>query len=484
MNPPPKASTLSVELKVKNRASLVRCGDSAGRKLVLDIVEEALGAVDSYHGVRSLLSLEGDILRVGNRTWNLSEKRNLYLVGAGKACNAMAMAVDHVLGDRLTRGIAIVKIAEESDHYGHTEVHVGGHPIPNLEGHLAAGRVLDLVDHMGPKDLVIAVMSGGSSALMNVPVEGISVEEEAETTRVLLTSGADIYAINAVRRHISQTNGGRLAERIAAAGAELIGINIRDAVSVSPHLDPAEPDLTFDGTPIGSDSTTIADARATIRDFDLSGRIPRSVVDYLESASLAAETPKAFPSNTYFTINTLPDLSAAAAEASNRRGIDTHVLTTFLEGESRDAGTFMASLAREIQSTGRPFKAPCVVISGGETVTRISPGTAVAGHGGPSHELALSFALAAAKVPGACMYAMDSEGTDGTSPAAGGLTDSTSVARARSANIDFRQLLREHASYEALAAIGDSVVTGNTGTNLCDLNVLFVPSMEQEGHSL
>ncbi|WP_432990876.1 glycerate kinase type-2 family protein [Dactylosporangium sp. CA-233914] len=462
-------------MKIRNHDELRATGSATSRAMVLDIVEDALARVDSYDRIRSIMSLDGDLLRIGHREWDLRTKRNVYLIGAGKACNAMAMAVDHVLGDRLTRGIAIVKIAEDSDRFHRTEVHVGGHPIPDGRGHAAALRVLDLVDASGPDDLFIAVISGGSSALMNVPVDGISVRDEAIATELLLTSGAGIAEINAVRRHISQVNGGRLAERIRARGAELIGIAISDAVGRPGTEDIAEPDPGYHGTPIGPDRTTFADARATIRDYELADRLPRSVRDFLATAGPEAETPAATSGCTYFLVNSLPDLAAAAEDAARAKGLRVHVLTTGLTGESRDAGAFLAAIAAEVNATGRPFAAPCVIVCGGETVTWIREHDRITGRGGPSQELALGFALAASGIPGAALYAMDSEGTDGTSPAAGALVDSTTADRARVLGVDLRAHLRGHSSYEALSKVGDAVRTGNTGTNLCDLNVLYVP---------
>lgn len=163
------------------------------------------------------------------------QKRHVYLLGAGKACNHMAMAVDEILGDRLTRGIAIVKVAEPTDHFQNTEVYVGGHPLPNQAGYEACLKILDLVDHAGPDDLFIVVISGGSSALMSCPIEGITLEDEIKTTDVMLKSGAGIYEINAIRRHISAMNGGMLAKRIQNVGAELIGFGISDAVGTPPQ---------------------------------------------------------------------------------------------------------------------------------------------------------------------------------------------------------------------------------------------------------
>jgi glycerate 2-kinase len=187
------------------------------------------------------------------------------------------------------------------------------------------------------------------------------------------------------------------------------------------------------------------------------------------------ETPKAFPDNTYYLINTVADLPLFAREAAQEMGVTAHVLTSFLEGESRDAGTVLASIAREVQAHGNPFPAPCVILSSGETTTKI-PEDGVEGHGGPSLELTASFALSAGKIPGACLLSVDSEGTDGTTRAAGGLTDSTSHETAVGRGVDLRAALRGHSCFEALHSIGDTVFTGNTGTNLCDFNVLYVPA--------
>jgi glycerate 2-kinase len=462
--------------KIRNFEALVSHGESDSRRVVLEIADRTLRRLDAYDRIRSITSLQGDSLRIGTRTWNLSQKRHVYLVGAGKACNAMAAAVDEILGHRLTRGIVIVKVVEERDVFRNTDLHVGGHPLPNQTGYEATLKILELADRASPDDLFIAVISGGSSALMSCPLPGISLQDERDATDVLLKSGAGIYEINAVRRHISQTNGGMLAKRIQASGAELIGFGISDGVGNPPTGDIRVPYRDYASTPIGPDTTTLADARRVIDDYDLRDRLPASVVRSLMEAGQDRETPKAFPANTYFLLNTVPDSCLYAREVAEDMGVSAHILTTFLEGESRDAGTFFASLAREVQASGNPFPAPCVILSSGETTTRIDDDSAVGGHGGPSQELTAGFAMGATKAPGACMLSIDSEGTDGTTPAAGGLTDSSSHETALERGVSLHAALRRHATYEALTAIGDTVVTGNTGTNLCDFNVLYVPT--------
>ena len=462
--------------KFRNRDNLLSVGDKESRSIVLTIADQVLGRLDAYHRIKAITRLDGDILTIGTRTWDLSTKRNVYLVGAGKACNHMAMAIDETLGDRLTRGIAIVKVAEESDRFDRTEVHVGGHPVPNEAGYRASLEILELADAAGPDDLFIAVVSGGSSALMSCPIDGITLQDEMDATDVLLKSGAGIYEINAIRRHISQTNGGMLAKRIAASGAELIGLGISDAVGNPPTGDITEPFAQYASTPIGPDRTTLDDARKVIDNYNLADRLPRSIVDYLFTVGDDGETPKSFPHNTYFLLNTLPDSCAYAKEAAEQMGLPAMIVTSFLEGESRDAGTLFGSIAREVQARGNPIAPPCVLIAAGETTTEILDNATITGHGGPGHELTTSFAITAAKTQGAAMISIDSEGTDGTTTAAGGLCDSTTFDRATSAGINLHAALRGHATHEALAAIGDAVVTGNTGTNLCDLNILYIPA--------
>ena len=468
-----------MNIKIKNRDILLSHGDIESKRIVLDIAENTLQRLDSYRRIKSIAHMKDEILHIGTKSWDLSKKKNVYLIGAGKACNAMAMAVEEILGDHLTRGIAIVKIAEETDIFDKTEIFVGGHPLPNENGLLACKKIIDLVDNATADDLFIVVISGGSSALMSCPIDGISLQDEIDTTDIMLKSGADIYEINSIRRHISQLNGGMLAKRIQKSGAELIGFGISDAVGSPATTNIGEPYLKYRGTPMGPDQTTLEDARRVIQDYDVIGRLPGSVVSFLMTSGPEAETPKAFPDNTYFLINTLPDSCIYAKEAAEKMGIPAIILSSFLEGESREAGTFFAAIAKEIQTYGNPVKAPCVLISSGETTTRILDNKTISGHGGPGQELTASIAIAAAAAEGSCKLSIDSEGTDGTTDVAGGLTDSQTSRLASEKGVDLNASLRSHACYEALYEIGDTIFTGNTGTNLCDLNILYVPERKK-----
>lgn len=223
--------------KIKNREELLSYGCRQSRRVVLDITDSVLKELDAYGRIRSILKCEGNLLKIGERCWDLSKKRHVYLIGAGKACNAMAMAVEDALGDRLTDGIAVVKILEPEDRFVRTRVRIGGHPIPNQDGYEACLEILDLIDHAAEEDLFLCVMSGGSSALMSCPVDGISLEDEQKATDILLKSGAAILEINAVRRHISRMNGGRW--RAVSRSAEP---SSSDSTSATPY--PIRPPVT------------------------------------------------------------------------------------------------------------------------------------------------------------------------------------------------------------------------------------------------
>jgi len=251
----------------------------------------------------------------------------------------------------------------------------------------------------------------------------------------------------------------------------MINLIISDSVGKKPTRDPAEPTVFF-GTPVAPDATTLQDAREVLDKYQLAPRISGSVLDFLRNAGPAQETPKAFGRRIHhFVLQRPADSCEAAKQAAEAMGLPACVLTTQLEGESREAGTFLACVAKEVALTHRPVSPPCILIAGGETTTRID---GKAGLGGPSQELALGFATEVAGKGGFCMGAMDTDGTDGPTGIAGGITDGTTVERARRAGLNVHDRLRVHDSSTLLSALGDEILTGNTGTNLCDLNVIYV----------
>jgi glycerate 2-kinase len=464
-------------MKIKNRERLASAGDTASRKVVLEIIESSLQDLDSYRVIVNLLHLDGDSLRIGKRHWDLGRKRHLFVVGAGKACNNMARAVEEVLGDRIYKGLVIVKQLETEDRKKRIEIVRGGHPLPNEEGLLATRRILQMVEEASPEDLFISVISGGSSALMSCPVSGITLEDEIRVTEELLKCGARILEINAIRRHISATNGGRLAQRIENQGAEMINLIISDSVGSRPTTDPTQPAF-FRGTPVAPDDTTLDDAWNVVKKYDLFSRIPPHILEFLQNAGPAQETPKFFTDRiNHFVLQRPADACEAAKRAADGLGLKAMVLTTLLEGESREAGSFLASVAKEIAMNHRPLSPPCILIAGGETTTQIER---ISGAGGPSQELALGFSMEIPHQTGFGIIAIDTDGTDGPTEIAGGIADGTTVERAQQKGLDIHERLRAHDSSTILRALGDEIITGNTGTNVCDLNVIYISGSSQD----
>ena len=218
--------------------------------------------------------------------------------------------------------------------------------------------------------------------------------------------------------------------------------------------------------------TTFSDACNVLDKYNLGRMVPANIVDFIERADPCQETPKAFSDRIHqFVVQKVTDAGTAAVEAATSIGLKATLLTTFLQGESREAGIFLACIAREIATHHRPVAPPCVVIAGGETTTTID---GQSGLGGPSQELALGFALEISGQAGVCLAAVDTDGTDGPTRVAGGIVDGLTVERAQSIGIDIYHRLRMHDSLEVFKALGDEIITGNTGTNVCDLNIVSI----------
>lgn len=464
--------------KIKNVDEILSVGDTDSRNKIITLTNSVLEKLDGYNRVKSFMRLDGDTLYIGNCKWDLSNRKHIYIFGAGKACNHMARAATEILGDKLSKAIIIVKFAEETDTYVNTEVFVGGHPLPNHEGEKACRRMLEIVDQSSEGDLFIILISGGSTSLMGCPVDGVSLEDLKESRDVMLKSNMRILDINCVNGHCEQLNRGRLGKRISDHGGEIVCLNIWDVIGWPEIEDYGEPVDMF-GTPIGPDFSTFDDARRIIIENDLADRLPKAVFDYIQNGTTEQETPKKIDNATYFFLNILLDSCKYAVASAEEMGIDCHVLTTSIEGESKDAGMVLASIAREIQQYNRPFKAPCFLFACGETTTNIADSKTIRGHGGPSHEMAAGFAINAVDIPGACILSIDTEGSDGTTVYAGAITDSSSLKRAEIAGFILQDSLRTHASFEALSSIKDCVYTGNTGTNLCDFDVVYVPAVKR-----
>ncbi len=433
--------------------------------LVPELVQAALRAADPAAAVQRAVRLEDDLLHVADKTYDLNRVRHVYAVGAGKASATMAQALEEMLGERLTGGIIVTK-------YGYARptrrvtVREAGHPIPDEAGVQATRELLDLVDQADVDDLVLALISGGGSALLVAPAEGLTLEDIQATTDLLLASGATINELNAVRKHLSAIKGGQLARRVAPA--RLVTLIVSDVVG-----DPL--DVIASG-PTVPDPTTFADAWDVLVRFGLLERVPAPVRAHLQEgrAGRRPETPK--PGDPLFerVHNAIIASNRQAAEAAAVRatelGYHALVLTTFLEGEAREVGTVLAALARELASHDRPVPRPaCLVLGGETTVTVRGPGK-----GGRNQEMALSAALRLDGLPNTVVATLATDGGDGPTDAAGGIVDGHTMMLARQRGVDVRGALARNDSYRALDALGALLKTGPTGTNVNDLAFVIV----------
>ncbi|UCE16235.1 MAG: glycerate kinase [Candidatus Bathyarchaeota archaeon] len=450
-------------MRIENKKELLSRRSKRGREIVLDIIEHALKAVNPYEVTKKLVYIEnGRKLIVCDLSYDLSKVGNIYVVGAGKATFPIAQALDEILRDRIKRGTINVKRGEKR-RLKHIKVRETGHPIPDETGLEGAKEIVEIAKEAKEEDLVFACITGGASALTPLPAEGISLEDKKRVTDLLLKCGATIDEINAVRKNISAIKGGRLAMYIHPA--EIINLIVMDEVPGLPW-GPTVPDIT-----------TFKDAVRSLKKYDLWEKIPISVRNHLERGltDVTLETPKPKEFESLKVHNVILTNNEVACEAAKKRaeetGFNSMILSTVLEGESREAGIVLAGIAKEIEERGRPLKPPCVLILGGETTVTI---TGQSGEGGPSQEFALGFALKIAGSKNIVVVSIDTDGTDGPTDIAGGIADGYTMERAKEKGISVYENLVRHNSSHVLKELGDAVITGPTGTNVMDLNVIVI----------
>jgi len=456
---------------IQNRRSLLSHGNSRLRRAALNIIEAALDEADPYRAVHRLVRISGDQLRIGRLRFALPPDRRIFLLGGGKASFPIARALEDLLGDRIEDGVVVCKYGQQG-RLAHARLFLAAHPIPDQAGLAAAREALALARRTRPGDLVFGCVTGGSSALMPYPVNGISLRHKQNVNQLLLTCGANIIEINAVRKHLSRIKGGRLAQALHPR-AELINLTVSDVIG-----DP----LDYITDPTVPDTSTLQDACRTLDKYALWSRVPAAVRRYFKSADESAETPKekdlAGRKRHDFILVPSNAVCEAAAYQARRLGFRTMILSTMLEGESRSLGGTFAAIAREIDLNHRPLKRPCAIVGGGETTVTIS---GRAGTGGPNQEFALAAALGIEALADIVVAGLDSDGTDGPTDIAGALVDSGTHARGRQAGLELFDALMKHDVTPALTRLQDIIVTGATGTNVNDLKLMLL-GPAGEGH--
>ena len=398
------------------------------------------------------------------------------VLGAGKAGGAMAAAVDALWpADAPLSGLVITRYEHVPPAYkakpGRIEVVEAAHPVPDAAGRAAAERIVQLARALTADDLVLALISGGGSALLSLPARGLTLEDKQAINKALLKCGAAIDEMNCVRKHLSAIKGGRLASMCAPA--RVVSLLISDV----PGDDPA----VIASGPTVPDRTTCADALAICARYGI--ELPPAARAGLESG--AFETPKPgapiFAGHTTHMIATPQQSLEAAAETARAAGLEAHILSDEIEGESREVGKVHAALARAVARRGAPFARPCVMLSGGETtVTVKSKGGAqgsagqAPGRGGRASEFLLGCAIALQGQPGVFVLAADTDGIDGVEDNAGAIVAPDTLARAAALGLKPAEFLDRNDAYSFFAALDDLVVPGPTFTNVNDFRALLV----------
>ncbi|HXI40182.1 MAG TPA: glycerate kinase [Bryobacteraceae bacterium] len=441
-----------------------------GRKLrrqALSIFRAALAAADPGDAIRRHVRLRDGVLLAGRARYPLRTIRNVHVVGAGKAGAAMAQAIEKLGVPKAQRGASLVNVkygytAKPARPAGWIEFNECGHPVPDERGVLGAQRIAEIAAGAGPDDLVICLVSGGASALLPLPAPPVTLAEKQEVTRLLLASGADIHEINAVRKHISLIKGGQLARM--AYPARVLSLILSDVIG--DDLDVIGSGLT------APDASAFSGARAVLEKYSLLNRVPLSVADRLTAGMRGEirETPKtgdrAFARTQNLVVGSNRLAVEAAAAHSRELGFRTMILSTTIEGETRDVARVHAAIAWEIAHYGRPLAPPACLISGGETTVTLRG----AGLGGRNQEFVLAAAIDIAGSDSIVILSGGTDGTDGPTGAAGAIADGQTLARGPGA----REYLTANDSYHYFEKLDDLLITGPTNTNVMDVHIVLV----------
>jgi glycerate 2-kinase len=454
---------------VKNKKQLIQNGqtrlDRRARRLALNCLESALYSVDPNRIIKSRVHLRNSALRIDQYSFDLRKFKHVYVVGGGKASGSMAVALEQILEDRITCGLVNVP-KKDKNRTKIISLHEASHPIPDESGVAGTRRMLKIAEQAEEHDLVICLISGGGSSLMPLPRGRISIADKKKLTEALLRSGATINEINAVRKHISDFKGGWLAKK--AYPATILNLILSDVVG-----DPLD---SIASGPTVPDSTTFKDAIKVLQKYGLWSMAPSSIKRVLNDGEkgLIPETPKAQDEALTKAYNVIVgnnrSASLAARESLRKAGLNTLLLTATLEGEARQAGIVLATIAREVCASGNPVPKPAGLVAGGETTVTVTG----KGLGGRNQEIALAASPKLSSLDSVVIASLTTDGVDGPTDAAGAIADGKTLVRAAQSGLAPEHFLLENDSYHFFEKLGDLVFTGPTGTNVNDVSVIVV----------
>jgi len=422
------------------------------------IFDAAVAAVNPRKAVLQHVELKGDVLSADGADFDLKKFERIFVIGVGKSSVPMAGAVEEILGDRVTGGLVN---AREAGDLCRVRVNKAGHPVPDEDGRRGAEEIALLAGAATERDLLICVISGGGSAMLPLPAEGLTLDEKKAITRNLLACGASVDEINTMRKHLSRIKGGKLAR--LAAPATVVTLILSDVVG-----DPL--DVIASG-PTVADRSSYADALAIVEKYGL--KIPEAAADILSRGAHGEHPESPKPGDPVFekVVNLLIATNKmaldAACDAAKGLGYDAIVLSAGIQGEAREAAKKFCAIVKEVVAADRPVRRPGCILWGGETTVTVTGG----GIGGRNQEFVLAAGGELEGMEGVLVFSAGTDGIDGPTDAAGGFADGASWQRARRMGLDPLAALRDNDSYHLLQNIGDLLITGPTGTNVMDVQI-------------
>ncbi len=456
-------------ITIANKEKLLKNGETSlnreARALALTSLESAVNAVDPKRILESRFLLKNSTIDINGHSFDLQKFKRIDVIGGGKASGSMAEVVEKILGRRITDGLVIVPYGSKNK----TDVirlHEASHPIPDEAGVKGARCILEIVRQAKQDDLIICLISGGGSSLMPLPRNGIPIADKREITQALLKCGASISEVNTVRKHISDIKGGWLAKN--GYPATILNLILSDVVGDRLEFIASGPTVP--------DPTTFNDAITVLKKYGLWDTTPKSIGKVLSDGEkhLIPETPKAnddaFKKVHNVIIGNNKTASLAAYGHLDSAGLNAVLLTSTLEGEARCVGAMLASIAREVSSSGNPVQKPAGIVAGGETTVTVTG----KGVGGRNQELALAAALKLDGMDGVAVASASTDGVDGPTDAAGAIADGKTLVRARKMGLTPEEYLAENDSYNFFLQLGDLILTGSTGTNVNDVSTIVV----------
>ncbi len=432
-------------------------------RILKTLIQSSLEAADPGQAMKRLITRKDHKLSVNSVPYDLSTFQRIVCVGAGKASAYMARTLEQILGKYFDGGMVIVK-----DGYGvltnNIQVVEASHPLPDARGIRATKHILNIVEALTKKDLLIVLLSGGASSLLCAPAPGLKLSDKRRTTNLLLRAGATIHDINTVRKHLSAVKGGQLTQ---TTSAKILTVVLSDVLG--------DDVATIGSGPTVPDPTTFQEAKTILEHYQILSRVPESIRNHLEHG-IQGHLPETWKSKMLYSprhqsiilANNQTAIDSVAKEAKGL-GLRPHLLDSPLQGEAKDLGTILGAMAKDIREFGNPVRPPACLIAGGEPTVTL----AGKGKGGRAQECVLAAAQELAGLTNVVVAGFGTDGTDGPTDAAGAMVDGKTVQRAKKKRLSLETMLERHDSYTFFNQVGGHIITGPTHTNVNDLYLIL-----------